>query len=70
MLLEFSQAAWLVHYRKGKQVRLQTFTERKQALEAAGLSERARLGCRAFLRAARHPAVFETRCPRPAWLSR
>ena len=39
VLIEFSQAAWLVHYRKGKLVRLQTFTERKQALEAAGLSE-------------------------------
>ena len=37
--LEFPQAAWLVQYRKGKLVRLQTFTERKQALEAAGLSE-------------------------------
>ena len=39
VLIEFSQAAWLVQYRNGKQVRLETFTERKKALEAAGLSE-------------------------------
>ena len=39
VLLEFSQAAWLVQYRNGKQVRLETFTDRKKALEAAGLSE-------------------------------
>ena len=37
-LLDFPQAAWLVQYRKGKAVRLQTFTDRKEALEAAGLS--------------------------------
>ena len=37
--LEFPHAAWLVQYRDGKLVRLQTFTERTQALEAAGLSE-------------------------------
>jgi ketosteroid isomerase-like protein len=39
VLLDFPQAAWLVQYRKGKLVRLQTFTERKAALEAAGLRE-------------------------------
>ncbi len=39
VLLEFPQAAWLGQYRKGKLVRLQTFTERKKAFEAAGLSE-------------------------------
>ena len=39
VLLEFPQAAWLVQYRNGKQVRLETFTERKKALETAGLSE-------------------------------
>ena len=38
-LLEFRQAAWLVQCRNGKQVRLETFTERKKALEAAGLPE-------------------------------
>jgi hypothetical protein len=36
---DIPQAAWLVQYRKGKVVRLQTFTDRKEALEAAGLSE-------------------------------
>jgi ketosteroid isomerase-like protein len=39
VLLDFAQAAWLVQYRNGKLVRLQTFTERKKALEAAGLRE-------------------------------
>jgi ketosteroid isomerase-like protein len=39
VLLDFPQAAWLVQYRKRRLVRLQTFTDRKQALEAAGLSE-------------------------------
>ena len=38
-LLDIPQAAWLTQYRKGRLVRLQTFTERKKALEAAGLSE-------------------------------
>jgi len=38
-LLDFPQAAWLVQYRKGKLVRLRTFTDRGEALEAAGLSE-------------------------------
>jgi ketosteroid isomerase-like protein len=39
VLLDIPQAAWLLQYRKGRLVRLQTFTERKKALEAAGLSE-------------------------------
>jgi ketosteroid isomerase-like protein len=39
VLLDFPQAAWILQYRKGKLVRLQTFTEREKALEAAGLSE-------------------------------
>jgi ketosteroid isomerase-like protein len=38
-LLDIPQAAWLTQYRKGKLVRLQTFTEREKALEAAGLRE-------------------------------
>jgi ketosteroid isomerase-like protein len=38
-LLDIPQAAWLIQIRNGKIVRLQTFTERKKALEAAGLSE-------------------------------
>jgi ketosteroid isomerase-like protein len=39
VLLDFPQATWLTQYRKGKLVMLRTFTDRKQALEAAGLSE-------------------------------
>jgi ketosteroid isomerase-like protein len=39
VLLDIPQAAWLLHYRKGKVVRMQTFTERTKALEAAGLRE-------------------------------
>jgi ketosteroid isomerase-like protein len=39
VLLDIPQAAWLTQYRKGKLVRLQTFTEREKALEAAGLEE-------------------------------
>jgi ketosteroid isomerase-like protein len=39
VLLEFQQATWLHQFRKGKIVRLQTFTDRKEALEAAGLRE-------------------------------
>ncbi len=35
--LDFPQAAWLGQYREGKLVRMQTFTERKDALKAAGL---------------------------------
>jgi ketosteroid isomerase-like protein len=38
-LLDIPQAAWLVEYRKGKLVRLRTFTDRKEALEAAELSK-------------------------------
>ena len=37
--LDFPQAAWLARYREGRLVRMQSFTERKKALEAAGLSE-------------------------------
>jgi len=33
------QAAWLIHLRGGKLTRLQTFTDRSKALEAAGLRE-------------------------------
>jgi ketosteroid isomerase-like protein len=39
VLLDIPQAAWLLQYRKGMLARVQTFTERKRALEAAGLSE-------------------------------
>jgi ketosteroid isomerase-like protein len=39
VLLDVPQAAWLLQYRNGKVVRMQSFTERKKALEAAGLSE-------------------------------
>jgi ketosteroid isomerase-like protein len=39
VLLNIPQAAWLIQVRNGKIVRLQTFTERKRALEAAGLRE-------------------------------
>ena len=35
--LDFPQATWLTRYRKGKVVLLQTFTDRDEALEAAGL---------------------------------
>jgi ketosteroid isomerase-like protein len=37
--LDFPQAAWLLQYRKGKLARVQTFTDREKALEAAGLRE-------------------------------
>jgi ketosteroid isomerase-like protein len=40
VLLDLPQAAWLVQYRNGKLVRLQTFTDRRKALEAAGLRSR------------------------------
>src|SRR5262245_50490537 len=39
VLLDFQQATWLHEFRNGKVVRLQTFTDRKKALEAAGLRE-------------------------------
>jgi ketosteroid isomerase-like protein len=39
VLLDFPHASWLLQYRKGKIVRVETFTDRTQALEAAGLSE-------------------------------
>ena len=38
-LLDIPQAAWLVQYQKGLLVRLRTFTDRAEALEAAGLEE-------------------------------
>jgi ketosteroid isomerase-like protein len=37
--LDSQPAAWLIQLRNGKTVRMQTFTDRSQALEAAGLSE-------------------------------
>ena len=37
--LDIPQAAWLGQFREGRLVRLQSFTERKKALEAVGLSE-------------------------------
>jgi ketosteroid isomerase-like protein len=37
--LSFEQAAWLGHYRDGKLFRLETFTERERAFEAAGVDE-------------------------------
>lgn len=33
------QASWLTRWRKGKLVLLRTFTDRNEALEAAGLGE-------------------------------
>jgi ketosteroid isomerase-like protein len=39
VLLDIPQAAWLLQMRKGKVVRMQTFTERKKAFEAAGVGE-------------------------------
>jgi hypothetical protein len=39
VLLDIQQATWLTQHRKGKLVSLQAFTDREQALEAAGLSE-------------------------------
>jgi ketosteroid isomerase-like protein len=37
--LRLQEAAWLVRYRNGKLLRLETFTDRNKALEAVGLSE-------------------------------
>ena len=37
-LLDIPQGAWLHQYRTGKLVRMQTFTRRREALAAAGLS--------------------------------
>ena len=37
--LDIQQAAWLLRFREGKVSRLETFTERSKAREAAGLSE-------------------------------
>lgn len=39
--LGFQEAAWLAQYRNWKLIRLQTFTDRNRALEAAGLRSRA-----------------------------
>ncbi len=39
VLLDFQQASWLATYREGKLVLLRTFTDRKDALEAAGLKD-------------------------------
>ena len=39
VLLDIPQAAWLMRYRNGRVVKMQAFTERKKALEAAGLPE-------------------------------
>lgn len=35
--LNSQQAAWLVHCKAGKVIRMQTFTDRERALETAGL---------------------------------
>ena len=37
--LDIQQGAWLLRFRDGKIRRLETFTDRRRALEAAGLSE-------------------------------
>jgi ketosteroid isomerase-like protein len=37
--LSFDHAAWLIELRDGKLIRLQTFADRSEALEAAGLRE-------------------------------
>jgi ketosteroid isomerase-like protein len=37
--LHLQQAAWLLHFRNRKLIRLQTFTDPNKALEAAGLPE-------------------------------
>lgn len=37
--LDFQKAAWLMHFRDGKVVRMQTFTDREKAFEAAGIRE-------------------------------
>jgi ketosteroid isomerase-like protein len=37
--LDFQKAAWLVQFRDGKLVRLKTFTDRKDAYDAVGLSD-------------------------------
>ncbi len=37
--LDSQPAAWLIHLRDQRIVRMQTFTDRRRALEAAGLSE-------------------------------
>jgi ketosteroid isomerase-like protein len=37
VLLDFPQAAWLIHARAGRVSRLQSFTDRRAAFEAVGL---------------------------------
>jgi ketosteroid isomerase-like protein len=37
--LDFQQASWLMQFRDGKVIRMQTFTEREKAYEAAGIQE-------------------------------
>jgi ketosteroid isomerase-like protein len=37
VVLDLAQAAWLLQISEGKIIRMQTFTEREKALEAAGL---------------------------------
>ncbi len=37
--LQAEQASWVIDVKDGKVVRMQTYTDRKEALEAAGLSE-------------------------------
>jgi hypothetical protein len=39
VLLDFQQASWLFQVKGGRLVRLQTFTDRHEALEAAGLKK-------------------------------
>jgi ketosteroid isomerase-like protein len=39
VLLDIPQGAWLVQFRNGKVVRMETFTEREKALDVAGLKE-------------------------------
>jgi ketosteroid isomerase-like protein len=37
--LDFQKAAWLLHFRAGKVVRMKTFTDRKEAYESVGISD-------------------------------
>jgi ketosteroid isomerase-like protein len=40
--LRFDQAAWLLHFRNGVLTSVQTFTDRNEALDAAGMSDERR----------------------------
>jgi ketosteroid isomerase-like protein len=40
--LDSQKAAWLMQFREGKIIRLQTYTDRERAFEAAGLRQRPR----------------------------